>query len=71
MGGCQQVRAQYSHKEKYTTLYQKKCHICTVEQEVFGNTEGSIKRTKCKRHLRSILKTKMNCSILRTTIFAK
>lgn len=39
MGGCQQGRACYSYKEKCMTLYQKKCHICTVEQEMFGNTE--------------------------------
>lgn len=36
----QQVRARYSHKEKDVTLYQKKCHICTVKQEVFRNMEG-------------------------------
>lgn len=41
------------------------------EQEVFGNTERSIRRIKCKRNLRSILKTKINCSILRTAVFAK
>lgn len=64
------MRARYSRKEKYTTLYQKKCHICTVKREVFGNREGSI-RTKCKSNLRPVLKTKINCSIFGTMIFAK
>lgn len=51
-------------------LYQKKCHICTGEQEVFGNMGGR-KRTKCKRSLRFTWKTKINCNILRTMVFAK
>lgn len=62
-GGRQHGRACCSHKEKCTTLYQKKCHICTVEQEVFGNTEWSI-RTKCKRKLRSIWKRELTAVYL-------
>lgn len=61
----------YSHKEKDTALYQQKCHICTVEQEVFGKTYGSIRRTEFKSNFRPILKTKIHCTIFRAMIFAR
>lgn len=32
---------------------------------------GEYRENKCKRNLRSVLRTKINCSILRTMIFAK
>lgn len=65
-GGSQQVRARYSHKEKDMTLYQKKCHICTVKQEVFRNMEG-----QNLSDLKSVLKTKTDCTVFGTMISAR
>lgn len=51
-------------------MYQKKCHICTVEQEVFGN-RVEYEEDKMQEKIKVYLKTRVNCNILRIMNFSK